>query len=470
MKKIVLSLLITTTILHCEDDLLPKTPIASRTSMFLHPIFQNNAMDKSLWHTAWLHKEHKTALQVTGFYQQAFHTEHIQQFFLPEFRTKLRVNQTALNRDINPAWIGLPASFDGYLTIAPSYHSSGFRMEARHMIGDLFNFPFLKNIYLTASGVFTVNKQEINLAQSDVQNAGSSSSPVYDILTAFNNPTWNFDKMAPRPAKKALAELRFGYGTTIFTSGRAHAITFTSISIPTYKKPTNEYLFDTQIGHDGHLGVMWGLSMQLPVNRESDSYQVNLHIDLENTYLMKDHRYRTFDLKGKEWSRFLLLRANNQPFDITIPGVNILTQRVMVAPHHTTDFTFGIRTSTNDMEFDFGYAIWAHGGDKVRFTEPWQNIYGIAGSFTLQTASTSTIATTGPDDATFTPILISDLNIDSGSMPAVMVHRAFGTVGYAHRGEKYDAFIGGGVFAEAPHQKAKAPMIWGTHVKAGFGF
>ena len=470
MKKIALLLLVTIVPLSAEDDLLPKPLLASRTSMFIHPIFQNIAMDKSLWHTALFHKEHKTAFQVTGFYQEAFRTEHIDQFFLPANRTQLYVNSTTLNRDVNPLWIGLPENFEGYLNIAPSYHSCGFRVEARHMIGDLFNLPFLKNVWFAMSMPFTVNKQNLNLTQSAVQNAGSTDNAVYDIVTAFDNPAWNFDKIQHRPAKKALAEFRFGYGTTIYSNGRAHAVTFTSISVPTHKKPTNEYLFDTQIGNDGHLGVMWGLSLQLPINRESDSYQVNLHIDLENTYLMKNHRYRTFDLKGKEWSRFLLFRSKLEPLNVTIPGVNVMTQRVMVAPHSTTDFAFGIRTSCNGIEGEVGYGIWAHGGDKVRFTEQFEEIYGIAGSAPLKSASTSTIATVAADDATFTPIQLSDFNLHSGSMPAVMVHRAYGTLGYAHRGEKYDVLFGGGFFAEAPHQKSKAFMIWGTHFKAGLGF
>ncbi len=470
MKRITLLLFATTVYIYPQIDPYPQPPIASRTSMYVHPIFQNIAMDKSLWHTALFNKDHKFAFQITGFYQKGFFTDHIKQFFLPQYRTQLYVDSSSLNRDVNPFWIGLPSDFSGYLTISPSYQSSGFRMEARRMVGDLFDIPFLSNSWVAISTPFTINKQNINLSQSNVQNQGSTADPVYDILTAFNNETWLFDKMAYVPAKKTFAEVRIAYGTTIFSNGRAYAVTYSALSIPTTKKPSNEFLFQTQVGNDAHLGVMWGFSLQLPMNRASDSYQVNLHIDLENTYLMKDHRYRTFDLKEKDWSRFLQLRSIYEPFNVTIPGVNILTQKVMVAPHHTTDFDFGVRVQSKGLEAEVGFGIWAHAGDKIRFTEPWQNIYGIAGSMPLTTASTSTIAVIGPDDAAFVPIIISDLNISSGSMPPVMVFKAYGTVGYTHRAYNHDFLFGGGFFAESPHHKVKAMMIWGTHFKFGFGF
>lgn len=447
-----------------------RTATSSQTFMFVHPVFQNLALDKALWHTALFDKEKRTAVQVTSFYQKAFDADHINQFFLPSAKDRVRVNMSESTRDILPVWLGLPSSFDGYATFAPTYHSCGCRIEARRMIGDLLPLPFLKNFWLSASIPFVVTKQNLNLGQESVENAAATTNTVYDILTAFKNPDWNYGKIDVRDAKKTIPEIRFGYGSTIFSRGQAYAVTYSSLSIPLHKPQPNEYLFDNQIGHNGHIGLMWGLSMQLPINNETDSYQVNLHADLENTFLFQGHEYRTFDLYGKEWSRYLLFREKDQVLDVTIPGVNVLTQKVMVDPHHTVDLAAGIRVNAKSLEFDFGYGLWGHGGDRITFTQTWHEKYGIAGSLANTTASESTATTIGSDDITFTPVKLKDLDITSAQMPGVVVHKLFASCGYARRGEKYDLTLGGGGFMEMPHQREKAFSIWGIHVKGGVGF
>ena len=142
----------------------------------------------------------------------------------------------------------------------------------------------------------------------------------------------------------------------------------------------------------------------------------------------------------------------------------------MVAPHSTVDFAFGIKVNANDFEGEIGIGAWAFTGDKVRYTGQWQDIYGIAGSIPLTTASNSTISTIAPDDATFVPIQLSDINFQSGAMPSVLVYKSFANLAYAHKGKDRDLYVSIGGFGEAAVNKTKALCMYGLYGKAGIGF
>lgn len=471
MKKIICTLFLAHALIKANDDLYPKPPITSRTFMYVRPIFQNIALERPLWGRELFYLKHKFACQATGFYQKAFDTSEILKFFMPEFEEPtLEVSANPYTGNVNPHWLQLPSNFSGTLTFNPTYSSGGLRIDGRFALGSIADIPFFRHIWFGFSLPFTMNKQNINLEQSNVENPGPSTNTVYDILTAFDNPDWNFYKIAHRPAVKRLSEIRLAYGTSIYATDRAHAVTYAGLSIPTYKKPKDQYMFEPQIGFDYHLGIIWGFNLELPINRENDSYQVTLRADLENTYLLKGHRYRTFDLLNKQWSRFLLFRSQYEPADITIPGVNILSLDAMVAPHSLVDFAFGFRLLTGNIQSEFGYAMWAHGGEKVRLDKPFQEIYGIAGSSPLTSASNSTIKTVAANDASFTVVKVTDIDLQSGTMPAVWVHRIYGHCGYTMRGEPRDFFAGAGLFVEIPQQRRRSLAMYGVHVKAGFGF
>ena len=447
-------------------------PISAHSFLYVHPAgFQNIALEQSLWHIPLFHKEIKSAVQVTGFYQDSFHTEKLSQFFMPLFRPVVRVNATALDRDVNPFWLQLPNTFDGYMTLTPEFHSYGVRLEARHMIKEFIPISFLENSWVFVSAPVVVVKQNLSLQQYNVQNSGPTVNPdVYDITTAFDNPLWEYSKITERPSQTALGEIRIGYGTTFYSNGRAHAATYASASIPTYKKQKFHYMFENQIGNKHHFGVLWGLSLQLPINRETDWYQVNLHADLENTFLLRNHQHRTFDLHYKQWSRFLLMRSKYEGGDVTVPGVNVLTLDVRVSPHSIIDFAAGVRVTAYDFEIDCGYGLWAFAGERIRYTKDWVETYGIAGSVPLTTSSESTIATIAANDLVFVPIKLSDIDFCSAQMPPVLVNKFYTMIGYTHRGLKHDIICGAGGFIELPHNKTKEFSLWGAQVKAGVSF
>lgn len=449
-----------------------KTDKSSQSFLFTRPVHQNLSLHQAFWYGSLFNKDKKNAIQANVHYQKSWKSDKIRQYFLLADRTLVKVNRTTTDRDVLPEWLGLPNDFSGLLTFSPEQEQVGASFEARHDIGPLFGFDFFKDWWAQCSLCVASVKNNLKLVQSNVQNAAASTLDVYDIVTAFNNPEWNYSKINGQQTRKGVSELRLGLGTTMFSNDRWYAATYSAVSIPTKQKAPNAYLFNSQVGFNGHVGVIWGANLQAPLTREDELYLVTFNINLENNFLIRNHQYRTFDLKNKEWSRFLTMRKKDQTTDTTTPGVNVLTHKVRVSPHAVIDFSTSLRCTMHSLEAEIGYGLWAHGGDAIKITNPvWKEEYGIAGSTTNTSASGSSIKTRASNDATFTVIKQTDLNLNSAAMLPVAVHRVHASLGYRGGGaNRGGGHFGIGAYGEFPRNATKALSTWGLWAKVGGAF
>ena len=452
------------------------TPKYSRSFLFTRPVQQNLALKQALWHNLLYNKEKKVALEVAGFFLKTTESKRISQYFLPPNRDALLVSSTALNRDVLPKYLSLPDNFSGYLALSPEQTQGGFLVEGRYGLGDLLDFgefvgvEIFKNWFFYSSIAFVDVKNNLNLTQSLVQNPGPSSSTVYDIITAFNNPTWGYDKINGAQHSKGVSEIRAGLATTVIGTERVHLGSYSLLSIPTQTSLKNEYLFNSEYGY-GHVGVVWGVTFQVPFNKNTHSYLLAWTMNFESIFLIRNHQYRTFDLNLKPWSRFILMRKKDQAQDVLIPGVNVLTHRVRVSPHAITDFVTGLRLSKGALEAEVGYGLWAHGGERCKITgDSWIPDYGLAGSLPNTSASTSTVANQGPNDPVFVTIIENDIDLHSGEMSQNFVNKIYGAIGFKNLGEGINTDGGIGGFFELPHNRTNAFRQWGLWVTVGVAF
>ena len=303
-----------------------------------------------------------------------------------------------------------------------------------------------------------------------MQNPGPTTDPVYDIISAFNNPEWLFDKINGPTKKINFSEIRIGIATTFLSSPRALAVVYSALSFPTTSKPSGQYLFDAQNGY-GHVGVVSGVLLQIPFTRPDESYSLGLAISFENIYLLRNHQFRSFDLYKKPWSRFMLMRKKDDPNDILIPGVNILTHSLRVSPHNIIDFGSGVRLKASMLEGEVGFGLWAHGGERCEFyNNSWVPEYGIAGSAVNTSASESTISFQAPNDPVFVTIVESDLDLKSAAQVPNLVYKVYAAVNILSLKEKYDMDLGLGAYKDMPHNETDALGNWGIWVAVGSAF
>lgn len=470
MKKIIVSISL------CFFTLEAHTPKYSRSFLFTHPAQQNLALRQALWHNLLYNKIKKSAIEVAGFFQKTSKSVDISQYFLPPNRESLLVNSTAVNRDVLPKWLGLPDNFSGRLALAPTQTQGGFLIEGRYNLGELLDFgnfagvSIFQNWSAYWSIAFIDVKNNLNLTQTEVQNPGPTSNPVYDIISAFNNPTWNYDKINGATHKQGVSEIRLGLATTFIATERAQLASYSTLSIPTRTNLSNVYLFNSEFGY-GHVGVVWGLCFQAPLSRDTESYLLAWTVNLENNFLIRNQQHRTFDLNLKPWSRFILMRKKDQPGDVLVPGVNVLTHKVRVSAHAIVDFSTGLRYSKGKLEADIGYGLWAHGGERCRITSnSWVADYGLAGTLPNTSASTSTVSNQGINDPAFVTIVADDLDLKSGEMSQNFVNKVYGSVGFKNKGDSFDSDGGIGAFVEVPHNKTNAFTQWGLWATVGAAF
>src|SRR5439155_3342437 len=150
-----------------------------------------------------------------------------------------------------------------------------------------------------------------------------------------------------RHSRVQLAEIRITLESSYLAKDHFLLAYHSALSIPTARKQNPQFLFDPVVGYNRHIAFIGGVDIQFLLNNDADSYAFCYFIGLENTFLVKNRQCRTFDLKNKKWSRFLLFNCSEGKPNATIPGVNILTLEATVRPYCLVDFTTGWRVQTD---------------------------------------------------------------------------------------------------------------------------
>lgn len=454
-----------------------QTQKTSQSFLFTRPIFNNLPAHTSFWHDSWFDIEKNNSYQLQMNYQRSINSAQLKRYFLLSERDKVIVRGSShgdyseLTTDVRAEWLGLPNDFEGTVTLKPEQVQGCISISFRKSFGKLFDCDLFDRMWGFVDLPVVHIKNNLNFAQESVSNAAAASVAVRDIETAFNNTNWNYQKIKTTSENKTrLGHVRIGFGKTFLSEGRAHVATYSALSIPTTAKQNNQYLFQPQAGFNGHFAMIFGASFQLPLTRKTDKNDTCLFLEFENTALIRNKQHRTFDLKDKEWSRFLLLREKDQTSNVTTPGVNVLTQWVRVSSYSLIDVAGGVRFNVGKAQAELGLGVWGRSKERLKLTSAWKETYGIAGSTTDTSASASTIKTLGSDDGTFTPITEKDLDFDSAAALATVLYRVHGSIGARGRGENANGLCGCGFFVEIPRNKTKAFTQWGVWAKVGGAF
>ncbi|MFT6765680.1 MAG: hypothetical protein ACJAZS_000565 [Alteromonas naphthalenivorans] len=453
-------------------SLTAKTDKSSQTFLFTRPTHQNLGLSQVFWFGVPLNKDQKTGVRINASYQDSRKADRIKQYFLPIDKAAVKIHNTATDKNALPVWFGLPDGFSGNVNFAPEQKQIGGTIDVRRIIGPLFGIKFAKDWWVQLTVAAAKVENNLKLTQSNVQNAAANTLAVYDIVTAFKNPDWTYLKIDGERSRSGLSEVRLTLGSTFVSNGRAYASSYSAISLPGKGSTSNAYMFDSQVGFNKHVGIIWGINMQAPLTREEEKHLVTFNINLESNFLIRNYQHRTFDLKDKEWSRYLLMRHKDETGTATVPGVNVLTHKVRVSPHALVDFTTSLRATRGYFQGEVGYGLWAHGGESVKITDThkWIEEYQIAGTAGARWASDATIISRGTDSATFTAIKESDLDLDSCSQLAAAIHRIHIYGNLQSKQSTRNMHAGLGAFVEMPRNETKALSTYGVWFNAGGSF
>jgi hypothetical protein len=219
------------------------------------------------------------------------------------------------------------------------------------------------------------------------------------------------------------------------------------------------------------MGIGACINIQALINTEPEYAAFCFFLDLESTLLIRNHQYRTFDLRGKPWARFMQMNTLGAQPNTNVPGVNLLTRRATIKPFNVVDFATGLRTRTAHVELEAGLGIWGHGYERVDHIEESNVLFGIAGDRPGTTASRSTISQQAANDPNnqFVPITNWDLDAQSGANSGALNFRPFFSIGLINIGNTKDAIFGAGFSIDIPYKNSTL-QVWNSWLKLGGTF
>jgi hypothetical protein len=463
---------------------------ASRSFMFPRPGLHNLAMQQAMWHDYIYNRKGQVSgsLQAYSFYQHSVDLDCCDEsnkfagYFLPDCMQTLLVagDSAGFNntRDVRSEWLDIPnPAFSGNLSIMPEQKQYGVVLEYHQDLHRFLSPSLFDTFWFSVTVPFVATKNNLHLRQTNVMNPGTTPGFPANIVEAFDQPNWRYDKICGEQKKSGLSEVKLKFGAVLLAHNGFEVDFYEALSIPLHGKANPAFLFSPFIGNNRHWTIGSGVNFQFPISSKDASFPLLFFLNAEHQFLIRNSQLRTFDLRDKPWSRFLLLNAADGS-TTNVPGVNVLTRRVTVRPDSFVDLSTGLRVTRGGFEGEIGYDLWAHRGERIKLhrtickkcnEEVVVSDFGIAGSGQGKSASGSNIKTLAPDDASFVVLHDWDLDLSSGAAGSALINRFHASLGFGSKGEDFEGFLNVGFFYDHP-QNNGALKQWGGWAKVGASF
>jgi hypothetical protein len=183
-----------------------------------------------------------------------------------------------------------------------------------------------------------------------------------------------------------LADLRAQFGWNFVSCPNYHLGASIYVAAPTGNRPTGSYIFEPIVGNGKHWELGAGITWHTNIHKGTDECSsLDMYIDANLTHLFKTRQYRTFDLVGKPFSRYMLatkftpdvedLYAGTTPQNLEQPSAqfaheftplaNISTIPVNVSAAIQSDIILKLSWTHKNFQCDLGYNFWARSCEKV---------------------------------------------------------------------------------------------------------
>jgi hypothetical protein len=209
------------------------------------------------------------------------------------------------------------------------------------------------------------------------------------VPTAGPNEVFNvelrplqFAKIRKTQSNITVSELRYYLGWNFLLCEDYHLGINLQASGPTGNRPKAEYLFEAQNGNGKHGEFGFGVNGHYTFCRSEDedvAWTFEANIDV--SHMFKARQRRTFDLKDKPLSRYMLAEklgsevldslqgatgtaADAQFKNVFTPVANITTFDLDVTVGAQVDFLAWIYRDCGNSRWDFGYNLWTRSCEK----------------------------------------------------------------------------------------------------------
>lgn len=285
-------------------------------------------------------------------------------------------------------------------------------------------------------------KETVLSSGGAVQSSATGIPWVTNATDAFKQPAWQYGKINGTQTKTRIGKLDVTLSTPVY-SGKHSTVTGTAgIIIPTGNKTKGTYLFEPVAGNGGFGGFIWGANAQWDLC-EKESTQVFATADMSCQYWLGNTQVRSFDLKQKEWSRYMRVfenadaataASNSGDFSHASPGINTFTQPVKMKHGFSgCSFDTAVHLVEQKLEVAVGYHFDAHTSDAVSLKQSWTTTIALASSSNpgfAAPARTINDRFSGADSSHYLTISEGDLDLSSAAQPALINHTLYASGHY----------------------------------------
>ncbi len=337
------------------------------------------------------------AVQVVLFGGRTTKEEEIARYFLPFGKTSILVeenqaiavgsNADVFSQNFNVATIN--GDFQSVVTLSP--HQSTVALGLHYRQALWWSEECGRGIWASISSPITHIKNNIGFCET-VQNDGGGVNPnfsnaVPNMTAAFGQNAWNFSKIFPcGHGITRLADIELKVGYEWLQNCPCHVESYLGVLVPTGNAVDACHMFSPVVGEGKHWGAMFGSYYGLEVwSDDCNERSLRTEYALHGEYLFSKKQTRSFDLVGKQWSRFLPVYINQEaalaastaptaeldPNVDATAGINVFTQKVKVTPGYSVNFTAALVYTSCSFSAELGYNFFARQAECVKLACPW---------------------------------------------------------------------------------------------------
>lgn len=517
------------------------TEITSRSYMSVRPQFQSVSPELlTAFREDRLHAREdgwQGAFQIVPFGGSSLLSDKMQRYFTPFGKISLIVDESNPNanapenveRDLMATNFNVftkNQNFRSIISFEPRQTTFGIGLHYRQSFWRCEQKR--RGFFFSISTPLTHLNNEFKLIEKVTNDGGGidknlSANAVANMTEAFNQPEWNFGRIASNLdscsswlKKTGLADIEVKLGMEWLEREPCHLESYIGILIPTGNKPQAKYLFEPIVGNGQHVGFMCGTYFGARIwHDEEKGREIRAEYATHSNYLFMSRQVRSFDLRYKQFSRYMPVYINkeqaeeanalfvkaqglagperitllNQAQNLATPGINVFTQQVDVTPGFQYNITSSlVFTSCRGFQAEGGYNFFAHRAELVKLACPWvpgpalkhfngngltNPVRDISGILLLETALPQPDPYPlehGLNNYENNMIQENDLDLTSASTPCALSHTFFGSLGYRWDDREYPLMTNFGGSYEFSNANNASIERWTLWAKFGVSF
>lgn len=335
-----------------------------------------------------------------------------------------------------------------------------------------------------------------------------------NVSEAFMQSAWKYGKIGCAQSITRLADIELLFGYQWLCSDCASNNWYAGIVIPTGNKPCANFVAPAVVGNGQHVALMVGSSLELMLS-ENECRSCWYRLDTNSRFLFKNTQMRSFDLKGNEWSRYMMVWANKEAYTAALavagddtapgadrnytPGINVFTANMKVTPGFQIRLNQAVYFKAENFSAELGWNIFGRAQECVKFACAWDAAPAFADSSYLggvalnnsrtiyNDAQTMAVNATASFDTTNEEGLVYNLantalnttanqnlydqfvitedqiNLSSAATPAALIQTPYAVLGYAYGcGDYKPVFSIGAQYEFTGNNRALNQwMVWG---------